>query len=35
LIAVDNVSVRIEIDSNGDGTVDDTINTTWAELGGI
>ena len=35
LIAVDNVSVRIEIDSNGDGTVDDTINTTWAELEGI
>ena len=32
LIAVDNVEVRIEIDSDGDGTVDATILTTWAEL---
>jgi hypothetical protein len=32
LIAVDSTSVRIEIDSNGDGTVDETINTTWDEL---
>lgn len=32
LIAVDNVDVRIEIDSDGDGMIDDTILTTWAEL---
>lgn len=34
LIAVDNVQVQIEVDSNGDGTVDQTIDTTWAELTG-
>lgn len=32
LIAIDSTSVRIEIDSNGDGSVDETINTTWEEL---
>jgi hypothetical protein len=32
LIAVDSTNVRIDIDSNGDGTVDETINTTWQEL---
>lgn len=32
LIAVDNTNVRIEIDSDGDGTVDDSIDTTWAAL---
>lgn len=32
LTAVDNVNVTIDVDSNGDGVVDDTINTTWAEL---
>ena len=32
LVAINNVDVRIEIDSDGDGTVDDTIMTTWAEL---
>ena len=32
LIAVDSTNVRIEIDSNDDGTVDETINTTWDEL---
>ena len=32
LIAVDNVNVVIEIDTNGDGTVDETLQTTWAEL---
>ena len=32
LIAVDSTNVRIEIDSNGDGELDETINTTWAEL---
>ena len=34
-IAIDNVTVTLEIDSDGDGTVDDTISTTWiALLGG-
>lgn len=32
LVAVDDVNVRIEIDSDRDGTVDETIETTWAEL---
>jgi hypothetical protein len=32
MVAVDNVNVRIEIDSNDDGNIDETINTTWAEL---
>ena len=32
LVAVDNVNVRIEIDTNDDGTIEETINTTWAEL---
>ena len=32
LIAVDNVNVRVEIDIDGDGMVDDTIDTTWDEL---
>ena len=32
LIAVDNVNVRIEIDNDGDGIVDETIDTTWAAL---
>lgn len=32
LIAIDNVNVRIEIDNNGDNTVDDTIDTSWAAL---
>ena len=32
VIAIDNVNVRIEVDANGDGTVDATIDTTWAEL---
>jgi hypothetical protein len=32
LTAVDNVNVTIEIDSNGDGVVDATIETTWAAL---
>ena len=34
LIALDAVNVRVEIDSDGDGTVDDVIDTTWAELTG-
>ena len=34
LIALDAVNVRIEIDSNDDGTVDTVIDTTWAELAG-
>jgi len=32
IIALDNVNVRIEIDSNGDGVVDETMDTTWALL---
>ena len=32
LIAVNNIDVRIELDSDGDGNVDETILTTWAEL---
>ena len=32
LIAESNVNVRIELDTNADGTVDETISTTWAEL---
>lgn len=32
LTAVDNINVTIEIDSNGDGVVDATIDTTWAAL---
>jgi len=35
LIALDSVNVRIEIDGNGDGTVDDTIDTTWEELAAL
>jgi hypothetical protein len=31
-IALDNVTVTLEIDSDGDGTVDDTISTTWVAL---
>lgn len=34
LTAVDDVNVTIEVDSNGDGVIDDTINTTWAALAG-
>ena len=34
LIALDSANVRIEIDSNGDGSVDDVIDTTWAALVG-
>ena len=32
LVAEDNINVSIEIDVNADGTVDETINTTWAAL---
>lgn len=32
LVAEDNVNVRIEIDLGADGSIDETINTTWAEL---
>lgn len=32
LIALDNANVRIEIDNNGDGTIDDVIDTTWDAL---
>jgi len=32
LIALDTVNVRIETDTNGDGMVDFTENTTWADI---
>jgi hypothetical protein len=32
LTAVDNVTVTIELDVNGDGETDQTINTTWVDL---
>jgi hypothetical protein len=35
LTAIDNVNVRIEIDTDGDNNIDETINTTWAELEGV
>ena len=35
LVAVDDQNVRIEIDDNGDGTVDETINMTWVEFLGL
>ena len=34
LVAVDATNVRIEIDNNGDGTADEIIELTWAELEG-
>lgn len=32
LVAIDNINVDIEIDSNGDGVIDVTITTTWADV---
>ena len=32
LIAVDNVNILIEVDADGDGVVDEVIETTWAAL---
>ena len=32
LVAVDAIDVRIEIDGNGDGTFEETVNTTWDAL---
>lgn len=32
LTALDNTNVRLDIDKNGDGATDDTVNTTWAAL---
>ncbi len=32
LVAVDDQNVRIEIDTNGDGTVDETLEMTWDEF---
>ena len=32
IIALDATTVRLEVDSNGDGTVDDVIDTTWDAL---
>jgi hypothetical protein len=33
LVVLEDGSLRIDVDSNGDGTVDSTIFTTWEELG--
>ncbi|MCC8401479.1 hypothetical protein LJ655_06150 [Paraburkholderia sp. MMS20-SJTN17] len=32
LTVIDSTNVKIDIDSNGDGVIDQTINTTWADL---
>jgi hypothetical protein len=32
LTAIDSVDVRVDIDIDGDGIIDETVNTTWAEL---
>ena len=34
LIAIDSTDVRIEIDSDGDGDIDETLFLTWEELAG-
>jgi hypothetical protein len=34
LVAVDNVNIEIRVDTDGDGVVDETIQTTWAALEG-
>ena len=34
IVIIDSSHVRLEIDQNGDGTVDTFIDTTWAELNG-
>ncbi len=34
LVAIDNINVDIEIDSNDDGVIDVTISTTWADVSG-
>ncbi len=34
LIAVSSADVRLEIDSDGDGAVDDIVDTTWADITG-
>lgn len=34
LVAIDATNIRIDIDSNGDGVVDEMIDMTWAELAG-
>lgn len=32
LVVIDNISVRLDIDIDGDGEVDDSIETTWTEI---
>ena len=32
LTAIDSINVKIELDKNGDGVIDETINTTWVAL---
>jgi hypothetical protein len=33
VIALDNVNVRIELDTDGDGAADESIDTTWSDVG--
>ena len=32
LTAIDNVNVRVDIDMDGNGTIDESVDTSWAEL---
>ena len=34
VIAMDSINVRLELDLDGDGAAEQTIDTTWAELAG-
>ncbi|MEZ2354794.1 hypothetical protein [Caballeronia sp. RCC_10] len=34
LTAIDSTNVKIDVDTNGDGVIDQTLNTTWADLKG-
>ena len=34
VIALDNVNVRIELDTDGDGSADESMDTTWNDVGG-
>ena len=34
IVIIDSTHVQLEIDENGDGTVDTFVDTTWAELNG-
>jgi hypothetical protein len=32
LTAIDNINVKLDLDKNGDGVTDETVNTTWSAL---